>query len=115
MHGEDIYECVRPFVNKANEEAGWRYDVRQIENIQFTKYGLNQHYDWHIDGDSDHWASRVLTPNKKEYTITKLPKNFDIENFYLNNSKLLNETKLKINLTNLEKDCKRISKIFFKK
>lgn len=53
--------------------------------------------------------------NKKEYTITKLPKNFDIENFYLNNSKLLNETKLKINLTNLEKDCKRISKIFFKK
>ena len=33
LHGEDIYECVRPFVNKANEEAGWRFDVRQIENI----------------------------------------------------------------------------------
>ena len=40
LHGEDIYECVRPFVNKANEEAGWRFDVRQIENIQFTKYNM---------------------------------------------------------------------------
>lgn len=75
LHGEDIYECVRPFVNKANEEAGWRFDVRQIENIQFTKYGLNQHYDWHIDGDSDHFASKVLTPNKQEYAINETPDN----------------------------------------
>ena len=37
------------------------------------------------------------------------------ESFYLNNSKLLRETKLKISLVNLEKDCKRISKLFFKK
>ena len=52
--------------------------------------------------------------NKEVYKIKKLPKNFSNQNFYLNNTKLIRETKLKINLTNLKKDCKRISKMFFK-
>lgn len=52
--------------------------------------------------------------NKEEYKIKNLPKNFNNQNFYLNNAKLIKETKLKINLTNLKKDCKTISKMFFK-
>lgn len=53
--------------------------------------------------------------NKKKFIISNLPKNSFDQNFYLNNSKLMQEIKLKINLTDLEKDCKRISRIFFKK
>tara|TARA_R110001592_G_scaffold264256_1_gene529652 strand:- start:1142 stop:1798 length:657 start_codon:yes stop_codon:yes gene_type:complete len=71
LHGEEVYECVRPFVNLANQDAGWRFDVRSIENIQFTKYGLNQHYDWHIDGDSDHHASKVFVDNKTTFGINE--------------------------------------------
>ena len=73
LHGEDIYDMVRPFVNRANEEAGWRYDLRAIENIQFTKYGLNQHYDWHIDGQGDHFSSKVMSSNKEHYPINETP------------------------------------------
>ena len=51
--------------------------------------------------------------NKKKYIFNKLHKYFVNENFYLNNSKLIKEIKIKINLTNLEKDCKKISKTFF--
>ena len=50
--------------------------------------------------------------NKRKLKILKY---VGEESFYLNNSKLLRETKLKISLVNLEKDCKRISKLFFKK
>ena len=71
LHGDEVYDCVRPFVNKANQDAGWRYDLRSIENIQFTKYGINQHYDWHIDGDSDHFASKVFVDPKDNYPINE--------------------------------------------
>tara|TARA_B100001996_G_scaffold9897_3_gene8360 strand:- start:1126 stop:1788 length:663 start_codon:yes stop_codon:yes gene_type:complete len=75
LHGEDIYDCVRPFVNRANEEAGWRYDLRQIENVQFTKYGINQHYDWHIDGDCDHFATKLFKKNEPgaTYSVNETP------------------------------------------
>ena len=59
LHGEEFYQIVRPFMMKANENAGWRFDIRSIENIQFTKYGVNQHYEWHIDGNCDHNAARL--------------------------------------------------------
>ena len=64
LNDESVYDCIRPFVHAANEEAGWRLDVRQIENVQFTKYALNQHYHWHIDGQCDHNSSKVLADNK---------------------------------------------------
>ena len=37
------------------------------------------------------------------------------ENFYLNNSKLIKTLNIKLSLTKLKKDCKRISKLYFKK
>ena len=57
------------------------------------------------------WLNHYNSHKKK----LKFLKNIDQESFYLNNSKVLRETKLKISLINLEKDCKRISKLFFKK
>lgn len=35
-------------VLNANEQA-WRFQVSGMENVQFTKYGLNEHYDLHED------------------------------------------------------------------
>ena len=30
--------------------AGWNFDWERSESCQFTKYKLNQYYDWHCDG-----------------------------------------------------------------
>ena len=60
LNDESVYDCIRPFVISANEQAGWRLDVREIEMVQFTKYGKDQHYHWHIDGQCDHHASKVF-------------------------------------------------------
>ena len=29
--------------------AGWNFDWERSESCQFTKYKLNQYYDWHCD------------------------------------------------------------------
>jgi len=44
-----IYREVMPFIDAANEMAGWNFDTDVSEDFQFTKYKLNQHYDWHCD------------------------------------------------------------------
>jgi len=64
LHEQSVYDCLWPFVNSANEQAGWRLDLREPEMVQFTKYALNQHYHWHIDGQCDHNASKVLSKHK---------------------------------------------------
>lgn len=58
-----IYDLVWPYVNTANEESGWNYDVDSSESFQFTKYSLNQFYGWHSDGGGDiHAAYKRFYP-----------------------------------------------------
>jgi len=51
-----IYDLVYPFLHKANNEAGWKYQFDYSETFQFTKYGPSQFYGWHADGDSCHFG-----------------------------------------------------------
>lgn len=44
-----IYKELHPYVREANKNAGWNYDWERSESCQFTKYKLNQFYDWHQD------------------------------------------------------------------
>jgi PKHD-type hydroxylase len=44
-----IYKEIHPYVHKANKLAGWNYAWDFSESCQFTKYKLNQYYDWHCD------------------------------------------------------------------
>ena len=44
-----LYKIVTPFLTDANKQANWNFNVDWNENIQFTKYKLNQFYDWHTD------------------------------------------------------------------
>ncbi len=48
-----IYNIIQPFVKTANESAGWNFDWDWSETIQFTKYKLNQFYDWHQDASDE--------------------------------------------------------------
>ena len=44
-----IYKEIQPFIHQANRLAGWNFDWDFSESCQFTKYKLNQFYDWHCD------------------------------------------------------------------
>ena len=44
-----VYKEIMPYVNMANSKAGWNYEIDLAEECQFTKYKLNQYYDWHCD------------------------------------------------------------------
>jgi hypothetical protein len=48
---------------KLIEHAGWNFDWDRSESCQFTKYKLNQYYDWH----SDSWDKPYNKPNTHEH------------------------------------------------
>jgi|TARA_R110000824_G_scaffold190796_1_gene372367 PKHD-type hydroxylase len=54
-----IYNEILPYVHLANKQAGWNFQWERTEEAQFTKYKLNQHYDWHCDS----WRSPYNKPN----------------------------------------------------
>ena len=54
-----IYKEIHPFINVANQNAGWNFEWDWSESCQFTKYKLNQFYDWHCDS----WSGPYNEPN----------------------------------------------------
>ena len=44
-----IYKELHPYVHEANRNAGLNFNWDFSESCQFTKYKLNQYYDWHCD------------------------------------------------------------------
>ena len=53
-----IYKEIQPFIHQANRLAGWNFDWSFSESCQFTKYKLNQHYDWHCDSWESAYANK---------------------------------------------------------
>ena len=49
MNDTWIYKEIHPYVHEANRNAGWNFEWNRSESCQFTKYKLNQYYDWHCD------------------------------------------------------------------
>ena len=57
-----IYKEIQPFIHQANRLAGWNFDWDFSESCQFTKYKLNQFYDWHCDS----WETPYNNPDNKQ-------------------------------------------------
>ena len=88
-----IYKELHPYVHEANAKAGWNFQWERSESCQFTKYKLNQYYDWHCDswdkpydrpGKLDHGCIRKLSmtcqlTDGSEYTGGELE--FDFRNY----------------------------------
>lgn len=51
-----MYEMILPFIHLANENAGWKYEIDQTEDFQFTVYQPGGFYGWHTDSGSDHFS-----------------------------------------------------------
>ncbi len=58
-----IYAHLHPYLNTANKNAGWNYEWDFSEACQFTKYKLNQYYNWH----KDDWEKAYEKPNNPNY------------------------------------------------
>ena len=57
-----IYKELHPYIHQANKSAGWNFEWDRSESCQFTKYKLNQYYDWHCDS----WHKPYDKPNNPE-------------------------------------------------
>jgi len=44
-----IYNELHSYIIEANFRANWNFECSSSESVQFTKYALNQHYNWHQD------------------------------------------------------------------
>jgi PKHD-type hydroxylase len=53
-----IYKEIQPFIHQANRLAGWDFEWSFSEACQFTKYKLNQFYDWHCDSWESAYANK---------------------------------------------------------
>jgi PKHD-type hydroxylase len=53
-----IFKEIQPFIHQANQLAGWNFEWSFSEACQFTKYKLNQFYDWHADSWETPYANK---------------------------------------------------------
>ena len=60
FNDQELLNIIRGYVDIANYECGWRYDIVDSEQLQFTVYDgdKKQHYDWHTDSQCDHHMAR---------------------------------------------------------
>ena len=51
-----VSDLIMPFIEKANIQAGWKFDIDKHESLQFTRYAeKGAFYGWHTDGGGD-WS-----------------------------------------------------------
>ena len=48
-----VYDTIWPFMQEANEKAGWGYHIKAAESMQITRYRKGGFYNFHIDGNGD--------------------------------------------------------------
>ena len=52
-----IYDLIFPFMQRASDEAGWRYHIKAAESMQITRYRKGGFYEFHTDGNGDHLST----------------------------------------------------------
>jgi PKHD-type hydroxylase len=52
-----VYDIIWPYMAKANNIAGWKYDIHSSEDIQISRYKEGDFYNWHRDGKGDHFSA----------------------------------------------------------
>jgi len=62
-----IYKEIQPYIQIANKNAGWNFEWSRSEVCQFTKYKLNQYYDWHCDS----WDTPYNKPNTPDHGLIR--------------------------------------------
>ena len=48
-----LYDYIWPYMQQANQDAGWNLDISAAEPMQIARYKKGEFYRWHRDGTSD--------------------------------------------------------------
>ena len=67
IQDKDIESEITKVVNKINEETKWNFLLREFEPLQYTVYGVNNYYDWHIDSHRKPYRNKLI--RKLSFTI----------------------------------------------
>ena len=59
-----LYDIIFPYMNRANEEAGWRFNIKFAESMQITRYKKGGFYNFHRDGSGDYLSAYNNPGNK---------------------------------------------------
>ena len=54
---KELWEIITSY----NEISEWNYDIRGVEDIQYTVYEEGDHYDWHNDCMSEETSNRKIS------------------------------------------------------
>ena len=52
-----LYYTIWPYMQEANQESGWRYDIKFAESMQITRYRKGGFYNFHRDGMGDNLSA----------------------------------------------------------
>ena len=61
---QHIYDLFFPYMETANKNAGWNFDIDRAEDCQISKYDKNDHYGAHIDSLGT-WSTRYNYPDNQ--------------------------------------------------
>jgi len=56
-----IYKEIQPYVQIANKEANWNFNLSTVEKIQFTEYLPGQFYNYHQDNFHNEGLTRKIS------------------------------------------------------
>lgn len=59
-----LYDLIWPYMEEANAQAGWKYDIKTAEPVQITRYAEGGFYNFHKDGKSDNLGAYDEPENK---------------------------------------------------
>lgn len=65
-----LYLEIEHWLKDVNKKSDWNYSLEGFEKFQFTKYGLNQMYDWHCDGFNEPFKSGPLKGLTRKISLT---------------------------------------------
>ena len=58
-----VYDTIWPFMQEANQKAGWGYHIKAAESMQITRYRKGGFYNFHKDGQADHLSAYDMPNN----------------------------------------------------
>ena len=58
-----VYDTIWPYMQEANQEAGWGYHIKAAESMQITRYRKGGFYNFHRDGNGDHLSAYYQPDN----------------------------------------------------
>jgi PKHD-type hydroxylase len=67
-----LYKEIHPYIHIANKNAGWNFQWDFTEPCQFTKYKLDQYYDWHCDSWAEPYKNDKIKNKNLDGKIRKL-------------------------------------------